>query len=249
GDAIANQFKILGGLFTTDKNRNFWGQTWEFISRFTWQGIQTAIGHSVAQVYNTFGGVSKVDYSNGATVLFSHWHQGGSAVTISSYIMGDKNTIKADPNNSLFQHEYGHYLQSQAMGPTYLSRVAIPSLFGAAGNNEHDFQVYEQDANLRAFTYFNNKIDEFYQTEAEYQFNYASGIEKGWNFYLNPLDLNHSKQRNIYYDYRNSDHSKSINSWRLKAQWYEYLWGTLDSFSNTLFIGIGNHIYNNSHRP
>jgi hypothetical protein len=245
-EAIANHFRILGGLFTTDKNKNFGKQTWELISRFTWQGIQTVIGHSFGQISNTFGGVSKVDYSNGATVLFSRWIGGG--VALGSYITGGENFIEADPNNDLFQHEYGHYLQSQAMGPVYFSRVALPSLFGAM-RDDHNFQVYEQDANLRAFMYFNETIDGFYQTREEYELNNSSGIRKGWDFYSNPLDLDHLKQRSIYYDYRNSTDLTSINSWRLKPEWYEYLWGILDPFSNALFIGSGNHIYNNSHRP
>jgi RHS repeat-associated protein len=47
-----HDIEIWGGLFTTDSNKNFWGQTWEFISRFTWQLPQTVVGFAYAQGAN-----------------------------------------------------------------------------------------------------------------------------------------------------------------------------------------------------
>ena len=60
----------------------------------------------------------------------------------------------------MFQHEYGHYLQSQEMGLAYLAKVGIPSIRSAivSGPGEHKYQSFEQDANLRAFKYFNKGI-------------------------------------------------------------------------------------------
>ena len=55
-----------------------------------------------------------------------HW----GAFTSGSFINGERG-LYADPNNTLFQHEYGHYLQSQSMGWGYLPRVGIPSLMSA----------------------------------------------------------------------------------------------------------------------
>ena len=105
----------------------------------------------------------------GATVMSgNNWGQ--KAVTLSSFIIGDR-TISADPNNSVFQHEYGHYLQSQSMGWGYLSRIGIPSLMSADGSGEHKYQPHEQDANARAFLYFNRHVSGFYQTEAQYDTN------------------------------------------------------------------------------
>ena len=87
----------------------------------------------------------KVDYKYGATVLSGNFFGSGGAVTLGSYVNGSR-SLAAGPNNSLFQHEYGHYLQSQKMGWGYLSRVGIPSLMGAANYDDgnHDFQPYEQ---------------------------------------------------------------------------------------------------------
>ena len=186
-----------------------------------------------------------MDYWGGATVISGNfWGQGnGSAVALGSYINGGQD-LKADPNNPLFQHEYGHYLQSQEMGPAYFSRVGIPSIMSADGSGNHKYQPFEQDANRRAFLYFNKNVKGFYQTEAEYRYNQRNGIEKGWNFYQNPMDINHIGQysRYDYYDYHNPAHRDLINSLSLKAKWFDYL----DPFG--LIIGIGNGLYYNKHR-
>jgi hypothetical protein len=173
----------------------------------------------------------------GGGVKSSDW--GG--FTLGSYIMG-KRGLQADPNNSLFQHEYGHYLQSQAMGWGYLSRVGIPSLMDAMfySDGNHDFQPYEQDANRRAFMYFNKNVEGFYQTKAEYEAQ-GTNITKGWNFYSNPLDVDHIRKRGQYYDYY-TQMDLINNSLTLRAKWYDYL----DPFG--LYIGIGNGIYYNKHR-
>jgi RHS repeat-associated protein len=176
-----NETKISWGLFK--------GSPKQILSRFTWELPQTIVGYSYAQFSNYAGQVDRVGYWGGATVTGgNNWGQSG--VTIGGFIMGNR-TIQADPNNPLFQHEYGHYLQSQSMGWGYLSRVAIPSLMSASmKDGNHRYQPFEQDANRRAFMYFNEHVDGFYQTEAQYRDNRANGIDKGWNFWSNPMDVN-----------------------------------------------------------
>lgn len=239
-----NEVKMWGGLFATGSymganHRNFWTASWELISRFTWQLPQTAIGSAYAQVSNCAGQVDNVDYWGGATVMSGHNWGRTSAVTLSSFISGD-NSLKADPNNSIFQHEYGHYLQSQAMGLGYLSRVGIPSLVSASKKDgNHDFQPFEQDANRRAFLYFNRYVEGFYQTKE--QSDNRAGAAKGWNFYNNPLDINHRAKRGEYYDYNNQDDIESINNnLTLHVAWYDIVAGAV--------VGIGNGIYYNNHR-
>jgi hypothetical protein len=70
---------------------------------------------------------------------------------LGSYINGHRG-LQADPNNSLFQHEYGHYLQSQNSGPFYLQRYALPSLIDAMGYSNHNYHAVEQDSNIRAYS-------------------------------------------------------------------------------------------------
>lgn len=171
-----NDLKIWGGLFTTDKNKGFWGGVLEFMSRFLYQGEQTVIGFLSAHAMNTFninGGVNSVEYLHGATVL-STAEGDGTAFTLGSYIIGGPE-LKANDYNALFQHEFGHYLQSQIYGPLYMMKVAIPSM---GSKNEvvspHSSNPAEQDANIRAFNYFKKYYPKRFDTYDE------SGAYNGW---------------------------------------------------------------------
>jgi len=68
----------------------------------------------------------------------------------------------------------------------------------------HAFHDVEQDANIRAFLYFNRNVEGFYQTEEQYRYNQNNKIEKGWNFWRNPIDIYNTGIRdNTYIDYYN----------------------------------------------
>lgn len=134
--------------------------------------------------------------------------KGSKAFTLGSYIMGGS-SIEADPDNVIFQHEYGHYLQSQEMGWSYLFKVAIPSLKSAAGDGMHCFFKTEQDANMRSLIYMSENVEGFYRTKDQLD------KDKGWNFLKNPLDPNSERVRGRYYDVRDasvrSDLIKSLS--------------------------------------
>ena len=214
-----NEMKIYWGAFQTgsymnSNHRNLFTALWELTSRFTWQLPQTLVGYNVMEIANLAGQINKVDYWGGATVASGkNWGVGG-AVTIGNFIMGSRG-LKADPNNSLFQHEYGHYLQSQSMGLAFLLKVGIPSLTNAMSKSgNHDFQPYEQDANRRAFIYMNKHVEGFYQTEEEYYDNLWKKTRKGWNFNINPLDIYHTQDyfSHDYRDYKDPDTIQLINN-------------------------------------
>ena len=214
-----NDAKIWGGLFVTDENKSFWGRTWEFFSRLTWQAPQTIVGWFVAESCNTFGfagGVESVDYKFGATVTRTN-NGGWGAVTLGSYITGSNN-IRADENNYLFQHEYGHYIQSQATGIFYLTRYGIPSGLNCLGKKEHNKHPVEQDANIRAFKYFNKHIDGF----------------NGWKRDRNPI-----KGYDWSQPYTNENNQMALKQGILKPAWYDYfliftpLW---DAYINWLLL-------------
>ena len=122
---------------------------------------------------------------------------GWGAMTIGSYIIGC-NSIRADETNRLFQHEYGHYLQSQELGPSYLTKVAIPSLFSAYKarkdpSYKHKHFATEQDANIRAFKYFCQHI-----IDIEY---------RGWRFSANEI-LGYDHSQSFTSDYNSAILSK-----------------------------------------
>lgn len=198
------------GLFKTDPNKNFWGRSWELISRFTWQAPQTAVGYTLSGGHNLFGGVRSVDYYGGATVVET-WNEDWGGISLGSYIIGSRG-ITADPNNPLFQHEYGHYIQSQDSGPMYLSKYGIPSALSKEGV-DHSLHPAEQDANARALSYFNR-----------HESNYS-----GWNFFSNPIV---GYNQNL--SFNDPVNQTAINRARLRLSWYDYLMSPL----NATLVGI-----------
>jgi RHS repeat-associated protein len=212
-----NDLRILGGLFATDENNNNGFQNaWEILTRFTWQLPQTIGGILTAYQYNFFGKVNSVKYKYGATVVQTDVEP-VMGVTQGSYIVGD-NSLEADANNDLFQHEYGHYLQSKRIGWGYYNRVGIPSLLSKKGR--HTYHPFEQDANRRAFMYFNREVDGFYRSGSDTR-------EGGWDFYSNPIGLSpDNNTRGQYWDYNDAIQRDFLNdNFAVKAKWYDtFFW-------------------------
>lgn len=165
-----NDMKIWGGLFNFDNNKSILGRIWEVVSRLTYQLPQTVLGFFTAQAINTFcifGGAKSVEYLHGATVLTARRGTWG-AITMGSYISGDR-TIRAADDDELFQHEYGHYLQSQSTGPLWIFMYGIESAGSALFNKNHDYFYTEKDANTRAYAYFENlglNMDEIWKEDS-----------------------------------------------------------------------------------
>ena len=136
-EGVWNGIKIDAGNFAWDSNLNFGENLLNIASRFTWEAPQQFLGNFYAAGHNATGQVDWVKYKYGATVVSSGLQKGGLA--LGNYITGKKGVIEADANNTLFQHEYGHVLQSRAMGFAYIARVGIPSIFSAAGERDHNF--------------------------------------------------------------------------------------------------------------
>ena len=115
--------------------------------------------------------------------------------TFKEYIRGDG----GGSSNNYFQHEYGHYIQSQASGPLYLFKYGIPSGLDAMNNDYwgHTKHWSEQDANRRAVRYFNDN-------EKDYN---------SWDWYLNPI-YNANGNR---ISKGNNDVGKIVN-----PSWWEY---------------------------
>ena len=128
-------------------------------SRWTYELPQTIAGKFYSHYSNITGQVQSVNYYDGATVIQCYGThipltESSRGVSLGSFIIGNFE-IEANPGNRLFQHEYGHYLQSQESGWFYLSKYGIPS---ARSNSPHNQHPVEQDANARAFRYFSNTV-------------------------------------------------------------------------------------------
>ena len=163
---------IKDGLYQTDPHRDSLGRAAELSSRFDYQRFQTKLGLTFAKCYNAFnlgGGVREVSYRDGTAVVETNGNW--TAFTMGNYIIGG-NGLENDVSNRTYQHEYGHYLQSQSLGPYYVMLIAIPSIMSKAIYREdHHFSPTEQDANRRAFNYFTK--------------NYPG--EFNWDFESNPV--------------------------------------------------------------
>jgi len=105
--------------------------------------------------------------------------------------------------NPLFQHEYGHYIQSQNAGWLYLPKYALPSLRSALKNNYYEHSAFwvEQDANIRASKYFNSNINGY----------------SGWNYFSNPI---FNSGKNSWFD-KKYGYLKTNNG-IVNPKWWEY---------------------------
>lgn len=182
------------------------GKIGQIISRFTWELPQTLLGYVGSGVHNTFGGVKSVTYYGGATVVESYSKDWGG-ITLGSYINGERG-IQADPSNRLFQHEYGHYLQSQSSGLFYIARFGLPSLIDTKVGSNHKYHPVEQDANIRAFKYFVKNEPGFNVSDSK------GGFKNGLWDINNPI-----KGYNWFKDYDDPDNQSALEKGLLFPKW------------------------------
>ena len=235
GEIIGTIFGAISDLFNNVFIRTFKGDKWDWtqtklgweidkglfkgdfkqiLSRFTWELPQTILGYTASTIHNTFGGVKSVTHYDGATAVESYSENWG-AFTLGSYIIGHRG-LQADPDNSLFQHEYGHYLQSQSSGLFYLQRYALPSLIDAMGDSNHKYHAVEQDANIRAYKYFMKNIDGFNVMDVKTK-TYFNGQ---WYSSSNPI-----KEYNWSLDYNNAANQLALKKGLVRPKWWDYVLG------------------------
>lgn len=149
-----NSWRIDNGMFKIDQNRSFWGKSWQFFSRVTWELPQTGLGYSFAHAKNLLGMVDRVDYFGGVTFAtdVNNYVKYEWGVSLSNYISIKRHDNSFDIlEDPLLMHEYGHTFDSQRLGLTYLLIIGIPSAAGA--------QFSEYRANRFAERYFSKKFN------------------------------------------------------------------------------------------
>ncbi|MBQ3239017.1 MAG: VCBS repeat-containing protein [Bacteroidaceae bacterium] len=131
--------QISKGLIKGDRNKI--NSSSNFYNRFTNEIIQTIVGYVYAHGMNISGNVDRVDYYGGATFITNENKKKGGGVSFGTYIgIGingeiDKPFDEYVTSNPTYMHEYGHYLQSQELGPLYLFTVGLYSLFQTGINS------------------------------------------------------------------------------------------------------------------
>lgn len=152
--------------------------------RFTWELWQTALGFGAGVVATLRFKILAITHFDGAIVLaVDTGRPTWGGICFGTVILGDKR-IKGEVNNHLFMHEFGHSLQSRAAGPLYLFKYGLPSLRSAMSRGVHYLHPVEQDANLRALTYFSQQ----------------PGFTR-WIFEFNPIMRGSSIMQNKWWEY------------------------------------------------
>ena len=163
-------WRIDIGAFKTDKFLPGRVRFNKFISRWTWELIQTSLGLTLAQAKNFVGAVDRVDYFHGVTFATNEHGNANQGVSLGNYINIDMtDAITGDfesfvISNPMFMHEFGHTYDSSQWGLLYIPVIGIPSIISAgtqkqvadepSGVYTHDFRVYEMRANIYASNYF-----------------------------------------------------------------------------------------------
>jgi RHS repeat-associated protein len=216
GSRTNNAWQIDIGRLTSDPKRTDLGRVWQVISKNTWELPQMSIGYGTSHFANIAGNVQSVSHYGGATAveMRNEWWIG---ITHGNYIIVAPNELGID--NSIFQHEFGHYLQSQSLGVFYYQRIGIPSMFSKSLVR---FNPVEQDANKRALSYFLK--------------NESSFTNEDWHINPNPID-----NYNISLENNNPDNQIILQSNKLGLSWHDILLGP-----NIFLSGIINMLYFNS---
>ena len=178
---LLNSAEIFLGNFYIDENLGFWEGIWNGYSKQSWESLQMGLGHTVGQLTNMFNCVERVEYYGGATVL-KYNSNDMTSFSLGCFIHGN-NKIEANPSNSLFQHEFGHYLQSRLSGIGFLFAFGIESGFSDWFANDHRLTYTEIDANRRALKYFSNQYVNYGWIDEEGYYHSSN-----WKWQDNPLE-------------------------------------------------------------
>ena len=184
-----NSIKIDLGLFK--------GSFKQVVNKWTWGLKNSFWGNVTAHFYNTIGKVDHISYMDGAIAVSGPTGKDTEkAFTIGPYIMGPKG-LRADWRDHLFVHEYGHYVQSQLLGPFYLSVVAFPSLTSTLnlGGYDHDTRWFEVNASYLGSRHFDRKYGRG-----------AQGYKPGDPNYFD-IDAFSTGNPTLYYNIRNGNNT------------------------------------------
>ena len=118
-------------------------------------GLQTMLGNSLTHYKHLRGKVDNVTLGPGYVIIEDY--SSGMGVTLGPYInIGNVDTKFKNP---WLVHEFGHIVQSNILGPLYMSKVAIPSgismQFDLWGFHNHDNDWFEINANQLGRMFFN----------------------------------------------------------------------------------------------
>lgn len=136
------------------------------------------------------------------------------------FVIGENSDTKKSYEDSISVSKIVIY-PNPSYGLLRIDIIGCPSFEGSfistvddLYNGDHEFHPVEQDANRRAFLYFNEHVDGFYDVDGY--------DNKGWDFEKNPLDINGTGTSNQIVDYKNPAHKLALTKLKISARWYDY---------------------------
>lgn len=119
-----------------------------------WESEQALIGNTISHARNITGNVDNVEINHGTVLVNDNNSKNPGGMTWGPYI----NSNNMNTNTDLYDHEFGHTIQSRILGPLYTTKVAMPSGLSALYSYEikddsgeyHDNCWYEVWANRLA---------------------------------------------------------------------------------------------------
>ena len=149
-----NAFKIDMGMFK--------GNFTQILNKWTWGLPNSIIGNVGAHIGNNLGWVHSVSNMEGMLAIsMTRLFDTDAAATIGHYSFGPRD-YKATWKDHMFVHEYGHYIQSQKLGPYFMIAIGVPSLISATnilqsfGAPKHYERWFEVNASKLGAEYFDN---------------------------------------------------------------------------------------------
>lgn len=133
---FTNAIRIGEGSYYLDSNRSFFKQTWQGISRFTFELPQTTAGHAYLQLKNMNYEVDRVEYFGGATFAIKENANDNWGISLGNFISVNITGKVQGPfnkyilTNPMLMHEYGHTFDSSRHGLSYLVAIGLPSARG-----------------------------------------------------------------------------------------------------------------------
>jgi len=180
GDIYASRMNTIWNSFIiTDKEKTTAGQALQIISKFTWELPQQLFGVLYGGLQSLSGNIALIEENyRGALIIHNSRLAEGDAATLGNIITfgpaynqsgGQYNKFQSYERKDgtfipLIEHEYGHYLQSRIMGPTYMIGIAFMSAGRAGGSkiglwniNRYDKFYTESWASKLGYNYFTKK--------------------------------------------------------------------------------------------
>jgi hypothetical protein len=181
GDIFGGQnvFSSLAKPFTkgwerAENSAQIWssflrGSLIQILSKMSWELPQQLVGVLFAHVNNALGNINKIWYEDdapGATMIESVLSGGGitfgSVITMGNGVAHRRIDDGTGGELLLYQHEYGHYLNSQIAGPAFLPIIGVPSFVSAlystiSGKDTH----HRFSTELGANSYWRNHAREY----------------------------------------------------------------------------------------